>query len=211
MSPYHVPSGVTISGLCPQNPPQHELQDAIQVSFRHKRKLVDTTVCLLSVFTAPSSSRPEIMSNKGSLTSEGSWVLNTLTRFWEAIAPEGAQLDYVESTLSSVASFLDCMRGFFKHTSGFDSRSAVAIRVSMLCSQITSTFLLAEPLPLPSPIEKRLCLMVFDPALFDPKSGPRLQNFARNTLSTLLEVRQDHKRFDAFGQDLQVRASRCTY
>lgn len=211
MPPYCLPSGATISAVCPQNLPQNELQDAIQVSFRHKRQVVDTTMCLLSLFATPSLSRPEVMSNVGSLTSEESWTLNLLTRFWEAIAPEGAQLDYIESTLSNVVTFLDCVRVFSTRTSGFDSRSAVMNRVSILCSQITTTFLVTEPLPLPSPVEKRLCLMVFDLALIDPRSGLRPQGIAGNTLSNLLKVRQDHKRFDAFSQDLRVSASICFY
>lgn len=211
MPPYHVPSGATISGLCPQDLPPNELQDAIQVFFRHKRQIFDTTMCLLTFFTTPSSCRPGVMSNIDFLTSEDSWTLNTLTRFWGAIAPEGGQLDYAESTLSSVISFLDRIRAFYTRTSGFDSRSAVVNRVSTLYSQITTTFLVADSLPLPSPVEKRLCLMVFDLALTDSTWGPRLRSFAGNTLSNLLEVRKDHKRFDAFGQDLQVRASRCSY
>ena len=211
MPPYCLPSGATISALCPQNLTQNELQDAIQVSFRHKRQVVDTTMCLISLFTTPPLSRPAVMSNVGSLTSEESWILNLLIRFWEAIAPEGAQLDYIESTLSNVVSFLDCVRVFSTRTSGFGSRSAVTNRVSVLCSQITTTFLVTEPLPLPSPVEKRLCLMVFDLALTDPRSGLSPQGIAGNILSNLLKIRQDHKRFDAFSQDLQVSASRCSY
>lgn len=211
MPPYHVPSGATISGLCPENVPQNELQDAISVSFRHKRQVIDTTMCLLSLFITSSPSRLEVMSNIGSLTSEDSWTLNILTRFWGAIAPKSAQLDYADSTVSSVVCLLDLVRVFCTRTSGFNSRSAVASRVSILCSEITTTFLVTEPLPLPSPIDKRLCLMVFDLALTDPKSGRRLESFVGNTLLALLEVRQNHKRFDAFSQDLQVRASRCCY
>lgn len=208
MPPYHVPSGATISRVCPQSLPQNELQDALQVSFRRKRQLIDTTMCLLSLFTTPFPSKPEIISNIGSLTSEDSWTSNTLTRFWEAIAPGGAQLDCGENTLSSVVSFLDLIRIFSTRISGFDPRSAVANRTSSLCSQIATTFILTEPLPLPSLVEKRLCLMVFDLALTDPKSSPRLQSIASDTLSKTLEVRQDHKRFDGFGQDLQVWANR---
>ena len=221
MPPYHVPSDTTISGLCPQNLPQDELQDAIQVSFRQKRQVFDAALCLLSLFAIPSFSKPEIMSKKCCLIHQDSWTLNTLTRFWEAISPDGAQIDYVDSSLSSVTSFLDRLHMFYTRTSGLlcsgqghgiqsllDSRSVVVKRVSLLCSQITTTFLVTEPLPLPNPVEKRLCLTVFDLALTDPKSGLRLQSFAGNTLSNLLEVRQDHKRFDAFGQDLQVRVSR---
>lgn len=133
-----------------------------------------------------------------------------LARVWEAIAPEGAQLNYAESTVSSVISFLDHIHVFYTRTTGFKPLSAVLHRLSILCSQITTTFLLTEPLPLPPPIEKRLCLMVFDLSLTDLKSGPRLHGFAWNTLSNLLEVRQDHKRFNAFGQDLQVGASRSS-
>lgn len=204
---FHVPSGATVSELCPQNLPQNEPQDAVQLSFKHKGQVIDTIVCLL--YLIPSFSRPEVLSNIGSVTSDDSWTLNMLTRMWEAIAPEGAQLDYVDSTSSSVGSFLDHIRVFVTRTSGFDSRSTFVNRVSILCSQIITTFLVTEPLPLPSPIEKRLCLVVFDLALTDLKSGPRLQSFVGNTSSILLEVRQDHKRFDAFGHDLQVRASRC--
>ena len=208
MPPYHVPSEATISRVCPQNLPQKELQDTLQVSFRRKRQLIDTAMCLLSLFTTPVPSKPEIISNIGSLTSEDSWTSNTLTRFWEAIAPKSAQLDYGENTLSSVVSFLDLIRVFSTRIAGFDPRSAVVNRTSSLCSQIAMTFILTEPLPLPSPVEKRLCLMVFDLALIDPKSTPRLQSFASDTLSKVLEVRQDHKRFDGFGQDLQVCANR---
>lgn len=165
-------------------------------------------MCLLSHFTTPFSSRPEVISSGGSLISDDSWTLNVLIRFWEAIAPEGAQLDYVENTLSSVVSFLDHIRVFSTRTSGFDSRSAVINRVSRLCSRITTTFFVTQPLPLPPPIEKRLCLMLFDLALTDPNLGPRLQSFVGKTLSNLLKVRQDHKRFGAFSQDLQVRANK---
>ena len=208
MPPYHVPSGATISRVFPQSLPQNELQDALQVPFRRKRQLIDTAMCLLSLFTTPFPSKPEIVSNIGSLTSEDSWTSNTLTRFWEAIAPGGAQLDRGQNTLSNVVSFLDLIRMFSTRISGFDPRSAVVNRISSLCSQIATTFLLTKPLPLPSPVEKRLCLMVFDLALTDPKSSPKLQSFASDTLLKLLEVRQDHERFDGFGQDLQVCANR---
>lgn len=208
---FHVPSGATVSELCPHNLPHNEPEDAVQVSFKQRRQVIDTIVRLLYLFNIPSLSRPEVMSNTGSFTSKDSWILTVLTRLWEAIAPECAQLNYVDSTSSSVGSFLDHTRVFATRTSGFDPRSALVNRVSILCSQITTTFLVTELLPLPSLIEKRLCLLIFDLALTDLKSGPRLQSFAENTLLVLLEVRQDHKRFDAFGHDLQVRASRCSY
>lgn len=208
MPPYHVPSVATISRVCPQSLLQNELQDTIQVSFRRRIQLVDTTLCLLSLFTKSFPSKPEIVSNIGSLASEDSWTSNTLTRFWEAIARGGAQLDCGENTLSSVVSLLDFIRMFSTRISGFDSRSAVVDRTTLLCSQIATTFILTRPLPLPSPVEKELCLMVFDLALTDLKSTPGRQSFASNNLSKLLEVRQDHKRFDGFGQDLQVSASK---
>lgn len=208
MPPYHVPSRATISRACPQSLPQNELQDAIQVSFRRKKQLLDTTLCLLSLFTKPVSSKPKIISNFGSFTSEDSWISNTLIRLWEAIARRGAQLDCGENTLPSVISSLGFIRTSSIRISGFDSRSAVVNRDTLLCSQIATIFILTRPLPFPSPVEKELCLMVFDLALTDLKSTLRLQNFASNTLSKLLEVRQDHKRFDGFGQDLQVSASR---
>ena len=206
---YHVPSTVTVSGICPRDLPQDELQRAIRVSFRHKRQVIDTTICLLSSFITPSTGRPEIKSNIGFLTSEDSWTLTMLTRFWQVIAPEGAQLNYEESTLSSVVSFLGRVRVYFARISGLDSLSAVVNRVSTLRSQIMTTFLVREPSPLPSSVEKRLCLMILDLALLDSKSGPKLQGFPGGTLSSLFETRQDHKRFNAFTQDLQVRASRC--
>ena len=206
---YHVPSTVTVSGLCPQDLPRDDLQRTIRVSFRHKRQVIDTTICLLSSFITPSPGRPEVKSDIGFLTSEDSWTLTMLTRFWQVIAPKGAQLNYVESTLSSVVSFLDRIRVYFARISGLDSLSGVVNRVSTLRSQIMTTFLVREPSPLPSPIEKRVCLMIFDLALIDSNSGPKLQGFAGDTLSSLFQIRQDHKRFNAFTQDLQVRASRC--
>ena len=211
MSLCHVPSTVTVSRLCPRDLPQDELQRAIGVSFGYKTQVINTTMRLLSLFTTPSLSRPEVTSTIGLLTSEDSWTLNILTRFWEAIAPGGAQLNYEESTLLSVVSFLDRVRVYITHISGLDCLSAVVNRVSTLCSHITTTFLVREPLPLPSPVEKRLCLMVLDLALIDSKSGVRLQSFARETLSSIFEARRYHRRFDAFGQDLQVRASRCFF
>ena len=205
----HVPSTMTVSGLCPRDLPRDELQRAVRVSFGQRRQLINTTICLLSLFTTPPPSRPGITSNMSLLTSDHSWTLKSLTRFWEAIAPAGAQLDYVGSNLSSIVSFLDRIRVFFAHIVGLSSLSAVVNRMSVLSSQMITTFLATEPLPLPSSVEKRLCLMAIDLALIDSKLEPRFQSFAGDSLSTLLEVRQDHKRFDVFGQDLQVRASRC--
>ena len=205
---YHVPSGATLSGLCPRHLSQTELQDAVQVYFKQKRQVIDTSMCLLSLFTAYSSSRREVMSNIGSLTTEDSSTLGFLTRFWEAIAPEGAQLVYTESTLLTVVSFLTRMRVFAARMSSLDSHSTVANRVSKLCSQIIATFLVTEPLPLPSPVEKGLCLMIFDLALTDKESGPRNHSFTGNTVRKVLDLRQDKQRFDAFGRDLQVRASK---
>ena len=204
----HVPSTVTVSELCPRDLPRDELQRAVRVSLGQRRQVINTTICLLSLFTTPPS-RAGITSNMNLLTSEDSWTLITLTRFWEAIAPAGAQLDYVGSTLSSIVSFLDRIRVYFAHIVGLSSLSALVNRISILSSQIITTFLATEPLPLPSSVEKRLCLMAIDLALIDSKLEPRFQSFAGDSLSTLLEVRQDHKRFDVFGQDLQVRASRC--
>ena len=205
---YHVPSTVTVSGLWPQDLPRDELQRAVRVSLGQRRQVINTTICLLSLFTTPPS-RPGITSNMNLLTSEDSWTLKTLTRFWEAIATAGAQLDYAGSNLSSIVSFLDRIRVYFAHIVGLSSLSALVNRISILSSQIITTFLATEPLPLPSSVEKRLCLMAIDLALIDSKLEPRFQSFAGDSLSTLLEVRQDHKRFDVFGQDLQVRASRC--
>ena len=205
----HVPSTVTVSALCPRDLPRDELQRAVRVSLGQRIQVINMTMCLLSLITTPPPCRPGITSNMGLLTSEDSWTLNTLTRFWEAIAPAGAQLDYVVSNLSSIVSFLDRIRVYFAHILGLNALSAVVNRMSILSSQIITTFLATEPLPLPSSVEKRMCLMVLDLALIDSKSEPRFQSFAGDRLSTLLEIRQDHKRFDVFGQDLQVRASRC--
>ena len=205
----HVPSTVTVSGLCPRDLPRDELQRAVRVSLGQRRQVINTIICLLSLFITPPPSRPGITSKMSLLTSEESWTLNTLNRFWEAIAPAGAQLDYVGSNLSSIVPFLDRIRVYFVHIWGLNSLSAVVNRMSMLSSQIITTFLATGPLPLPSSVEKRLCLMAIDLALIDPTSEPRFQSFTGDSLSTLLEVRQDHKRFDVFGQDLQVRASRC--
>ena len=207
----HVPSTVTVSGLCPRGLPRDELQRAVRVSLGQRRQVINTTICLFSLFTAPHPSRPGITSNMSLLTSEASWTLNTLTRFWEAIAPAGAQLDYAGGKLSSIVSFLDHIRVYFAHILGLNFLSTVVNRMSILSSQIITTFLAAEPLPLPSSVEKRLCLMAIDLALIDSKSEPSFQSFAWDSLSTLLEIRQDHKRFDVLGQDLQVRESRCYF
>ena len=209
MTLYSVPSTVTVSGLCPQNLPQDELQRAIAVSFGHKRQVIDTTICLLGLFTTPPPSRPKVALNSDISTSDDSWTLNVLTRFWEAIIPKGAQLNYVEISLSSMVSFMDRIRVYLPHASGLDHLPAVVQRVSTLCSQVTTTFLVREPLPLPSPIEKSLCLVLLDLALIYSKFGLRLQGFAGDSLSGLFEVRKDHKRFDVFGQDLQVCVGRC--
>ncbi len=205
---YLVPSGATISGLCPQDLTQDELQCAVGISL-NKRQVMDTTMCLVSLFTTDSPSRPENTSNIGFLTPDDSWTLSVLTRFWEAIAPEGAQLKYVESTCSSVVSFLDRIRVYLARISGSSSCLAIVDRVSTLCSHVIITFLVREPLPLPSSVERRLCLMLFDLALNDSKSGPRLPGLAGDTLLALFDIREDEKRFDAFGQDLQVRAGKC--
>ena len=205
----HVPSTVTLSGLCPRALPRDELQRAVRVSLGQRRQVITMTICLLSLFTTPPPCRPGIIPNMSLLTSEDSWTLNTLTRFWEEIAPAGARLDYVGSNLSSIVSFLDHIRVYFAHILGLNSLSAAVNRMSILSSQIITTFLATEPLPLPSSVEKRLCLMSIDLALVDSKSEPQFQSFAGDSLSTLLEVRQDHERFNVFGQDLQVRASRC--
>ena len=205
----HVPSTMTVSGLCPRDLPWDELQRAVRVSLGQRRQVINMTICLLSLFTTPPPCRPGITSNMSLLTSEDSWTLNTMIRFWEAIAPAGAQLDYVGSDLSNIVSFLDRIRVYFAHILGLDALSAVVNRISILSSQIITTFLTTELLPLPSSVEKRLCLMAIDLALIDSKSELRFQSFAGDSLSTLLEVKQDHKRFDVFGQDLQVRASRC--
>ena len=205
---YYVPSKVTVSELCTQDLPQEELQRAISVSFEHKTQVINTTICLLSLFTTPSPSRPGVASDPDFWTSDNSWTLNTLTRFWEAVAPKGAQFDFVGSNSPNVVSFLDHIRVYFAHILDLSPLSAVMNRTSVLFSQIITTFLVGQPLPLPSSVEKRLCLMSMDLALVGSKSEPRYQSFAWDSLSTLLEVRRDRKRFHAFGQDLQVRASR---
>ena len=202
----HVPSTVTISGLCLRDLPQDELQDTVRVSLGHRRQVINTSMCLLSLFTIPSPSRPALTSSFGFLSSEDSWTLNILTRFWQAIASEGAQLGYMGSNLSSVVSFLNRIRLYFAHIFGLNSLSAVVDRALILSTQIITTFLVREPLPLSSSVEKALCLMMFDLALTDSKSEPRFQKYVGDNLSTVIEVRKDHKRFDVFGQDLQVRA-----
>ena len=202
-----VPSTVTISELCPRDLSRDELQRAVRVSLRQRRQVINMTICLLSLFTTHPSSQLRIKSNMSLPTSEDSWTLNTLLRFWEAIAPAGARLNCVGSNLSSIVSFLDRIRVYFAHILSLNSLSAIVNRMSMLFSQIITTFLATEPLPLPSSVEKRLCLMAIDLAHIDSKSEPRFQSFPGNSLSTLLEARQDHKRFDLFGQDLQVCVS----
>ena len=210
MPVYYVPSRATISRLCPQLP-YGESQGNIWVSFRHKKQVVDITASLISLFTTHFPSRPEIAAKKGFRFSEDRWALNVMTRFWAAIAPEFAQLNYVESSLSCVVCFLDRTRVYLAHTSGINASSVILDRISTLCSHITATFLVKEPLPLPSRIEKIISLLIFDIALRITKSGPRLQSCAEGTLSSLFEVKQDLKRFERFGQDLQVRAYKCSF
>ena len=208
MPPYDVPSGATISGFCPLDVPQNELQEAVRVSFKHKGQIVSTTMCLLSLFNSPG--RPEAMSNISPLIPDDIWIFNTLTLSWEAAASRSAQLDCADSALSSTISLLDHVRVFYTRTRtlGSNTRSAVVSRMSMLYLQIATRLLVMEPVPMPSSVEKRLCLMLFDLALTDPKSGRRLESFAENTVSNVFEIKQNHKRFDALSQDLQVGASR---
>ena len=208
MPSYHVPSWATISGLCPLDVPQNDLQEAVQVSFKHKGQVVGTTMCLLSLFNSPGT--PEVMSNISSSIPDDIWIFNILTLSWEAVASKSAQLDCTDSGLSSTTSLLDHVRVFYTRTrtSGLNTRSAVVNRISRLYLQIATRLLLVEPVPMPSSIETRLCLMLFDLALTDPKSGRRLENFAENTISNVLEIKQNQKRFDALSQDLQVGASR---
>ena len=210
MPVYHVPSRATISRFCPQLP-YDESQGNVWVSFRHKRQVVNTTASLITLFTTPFPSRPEITANNGFLFSEDRWILSVMTRFWEAIAPECAQLKYDESTLSSVVCFLDRIRVYLAHTSGINASSAISNRMSTLCSHITATFIIREPLPLPSRVEKSISLLIFDIALIISKSGPRLQSCVEDTLSSLFEVKRNHKRFEGFGQDLQVRTYKCSF
>ena len=205
---YHVPSRAAISRLSPQLP-YDESQGNVWVSFRHKSHVVDMTASLISLFTTPFPSRPEITANNGLLFSEDRWILSVMFRFWEAIAPKCAQINYVETTLSSVVCFLDRIRVYLTHTSGINASLEILNRMSTLCSHITATFLVKEPLPLPSRIEKLISLLIFDIALRLSKSVTRFQNCAENTLSSLFEVNRDHKRLEGFGQDLQVRAYKC--
>ena len=208
MPPYLVPSRATISAVCPLNVLQNELQEAVQVSFNRKGQVIGTTMCLLSLFNSPG--RPEVMSNISFSISDDIWIFNILTLSWEAVASRHTQLDCADSALSSKISLLDHVRGFYSRTRtlGLNTRSAVVNRMSMLYLQIATRLLVMEPVPMPSSIETRLCLMLFDLALTDPKSGRRLESFADNTILNVLKIKQNHKRFDALGQDLQVGASR---
>ena len=204
---YQVPSGATVSGLCPPDLLQDELQSAVGVFFENRRHVINTAGRLLSLLTIPSTKRPDVTSIVGFLTSDDSWILSILARFWEIVAPEGAQLDYVEITLSSTVTFLDCIRALFARISGLNYRSAIMRRVSRLCSHITANFVVRQSLPLPSPVEKRLCLMLFDLARTNSGSERQLRSFTGDTLPNLFQVKQDHNRFEAFGQDLQVCTS----
>jgi len=161
------------------------------------------TMCLLALSATALPSAEESIGTINSSFEHGR-VLSVLTRFWQSIASEGVQLDNSQASVTSLVLFLDSLRSFCTHLTATDCQLATLIRLSILFSKATTTFLSNQLLPLASPIETSLCLNLITMASLSQKSKRLHQCFADDVLPAIAGSRKNLDRFDGFGQDLQV-------
>ena len=198
-----VPSATTISRVFPGYLQDHSLHNAFQVVPKNKAQLLSMTMCLLALSATTLPSAEDTMRTINS-SSEIGRVLSDLTRFWHSITSEGVQFDSSQVLVTSLVLFLDSLRSFCTHFAATEYQIPTLARFSLLLSQVTTTFLSIQPLPLPSSIETSLCLNLITVAALSQKSDQVHRCFVDDVLPSIASPKRDPGRVDGFGKDLQV-------
>lgn len=198
-----VPSATTISKVYPGYLQDHNPHNAFQVMPNNKAELLSMTMCLLALSTTILPSAGDTMRTINSSSPHGR-VLSDLTRFWNYIASEGVQLDSSQVSVTSLVLFLNSLRSFCTHFTATYYQVPTLARFSLLLSQVTTTFLSIQPLPLLSSIETSLCLNLITVAALSQKSDQFHRYFVDDVLPSIAGAKRDPGRFDGLGKDLQV-------
>lgn len=164
---------------------------------------------LLSLFTTPSSEERGVIPVVATFVSNDGWLLNTLVRLWDATASNDTQFHHVENPSLFLLPFLDFVRSLCNRVTKAKSYSSIQSRASLLRSQLLLNFLCHEPLPLDPLVETWICLTLFDLVFQNRKSRSGCESVSQNNLPVLLDAREDQKRVDGFGRDLQVCLRKC--
>lgn len=198
-----VPSTTTISRVYPEYSQNNNPLDSLQVLPKDRGHAVSMTMCLLAL-SASISPRTRDAVRTINASSEHGRVLNDLTRFWHCVASGGVRLDHNEALVTSLVLLLTCLRSFCIHLTATSCQTAPLLRFCILISQITTTIISNQPLPLASSIETALCLNLIEVAFLTRKFQHLRQRLANDVLPTLIRTNRPDG-FDSFSQDLQVR------
>lgn len=194
-----------IARICPGYPQATPLQATIQVPLQARAQAAGMITILLALLTSTSQYGGGNSATSASSSFENGQVLNSMSRFWNAIASDGVQLDYSQISIPSLALFLDSLCSFYNNMCKTEEPSATLLtRFSMILSQATAAFLNGGQLPLAPSIEKSLCLNLLNFASIGQISWPLRQRFIEHVLHSMPGPEANRDRFDGLGQDLQV-------
>ncbi len=198
-----VPSTTTLLNVYPGYLQDHGPQDTFQVVCNDRVQVLSITMCLLALSTTISPSAGETWWTINSFSEHGQ-LLSDLTRFWHSVAVGGVQLDGNQASMTSLVLFLDSLRSFCTRYVAADIQNSTLPRFSILFSQVITTFLNVQPLPLMSSIETSLCLNLITVAALSRQSNQLHRCLFDDVLPSLLSARNDPGRLGGLGEDLQV-------
>jgi len=198
-----VPSNATIAETCLDDSQAPILQTVAQAPLRNIAQASEMAIRLLSLVVSTLHGH-DTATSVSSAAFTDTWTLNALTRFWHAVALEGARLNESHLSSSCLTLFLDSSRKLLERMAGIKASSAIVGRIALLLSQVTTTFLTTQPLPLAAPVERILCLILLDFSFIAQRSQPIRHVFVEQVLSIFPIPAEGHGRFHRFGQDLQV-------
>ena len=174
------------------------------MSFQDARQAIRTILWVLTIATFPLSTRREDVSKTSLPFSDIGWTLGSLARVWTMITPEGADINYRETSVSCIALFLDIIRSLPALVTSTKSDSATKTKSCVFFSQVITYFVMMESLPLPAPIERSLCLALLESVFQSRNSNILHRVLYDSTIPPLLAATKNHDRRTKFTGDLQV-------
>ena len=132
------------------------------------------------------------------------WIINSLTRFWCAVAVEGSHFGYPKLPKSCLTTLLELSRRLLGRLASSKFSVSIAERAALLFSQMTTFFLRFESLPLADTVEKTFCLFILEFVLTAHISLAVGRIFVREALPSICDLVGDQRYVHNLRIDLKV-------
>ncbi len=182
-----------------------DLKHSSQVSIKNRLQASTILLRLFSMLYSPSILGLKEDKKEYVVFPDYAWMLSCLSRIWNVIAPEVTHSVSNDVSTDGLVTFLDTVRNASSRLAETKSESSAASWTFILLAQAITTLLLVRPVSISTFLNKSICLGLFELASLNQRAPNSLYAFNEHISPALLEIKDDHDRFDSFDEDLQVR------